>query len=108
MNYYDVLYNAANNAGVSVSEVGERLGKTRGYIPNAKTRGSMPSVTNAAAQLATVGYALVAVPVDQLPQDALTIDAPPISDDERAAAVERKRAALLRELDRLDAGGLLG
>lgn len=91
-----------------MEQVAARLGKSRAYVSNGKSRGSDPSTGNAAAMLNACGYVLAALPADSVPPDALTIDAPPVTDEERAAAVERKRAALMRELDRLDAGGLLG
>lgn len=108
MNYYDALYGAADNAGVGISKIGELLGKTRGYIPNARARGSMPSVTNAAAQLGVCGYVLAAIPAKSVPDDALVIDAPEVTDADIEAAKQRKRAALLRQLDALDSGALIG
>lgn len=109
MDFYGVLYEAASREGVSVSQVGETLGKSRAYVASGKQRGSDPSTANAAAMLGACGWTLCALPADKVPPDALTLDPAPVTDADRAAAVERKRAALLRQLDELDQrGGLLG
>lgn len=109
MIFYEALETAAAAAGLSLGQVGDKLGKTRAYVSNAKQRGSDPSTANAAAMLGACGWTLCAMPADKVPPDALTLDAAPVTDADRAAAVERKRAALLRQLDELDQrGGLLG
>lgn len=107
MGFYDVLSSAAAAAGVSESAIGRNLGCASNYVARSKSRGSVPSVDNAAAMLGACGYVLAAVPRDSVPPDALVIDAPAVDIVERErVALERKRERLRRELAETDA--LLG
>lgn len=74
MNYWKVLYTAADNVGINTTEIGPKLGMSRGYIAAAKAKGASPSVSNAARFLGVCGYVLAAIPKDAIPKDAITID----------------------------------
>ena len=74
MNYWEVLYTAADNVGVNTTDIGPKLGMSRGYISAAKAKGAIPSVSNAARFLGACGYALCAVPDDDIPESALVIN----------------------------------
>jgi hypothetical protein len=101
MDWYDVLYKAADNSGVTVSGIGRALGKAPSLVSAAKARGSYPLVTSAAAMLSACGYALVAIPASDVPSSALVIGAPPIPGDARKQALLRERDALARRLQRV-------
>ncbi len=74
MNFYDVLETCGKNSGKSMQAVSVELGNARNHIANAKSRGSVPSVSNAAAMLKICGYNLAAIPCDNMPSDALPIE----------------------------------
>lgn len=110
MNYYDALRHAAKQAGVPLTKVGTALGKATTYVNTAITKGSSPTVDNAAAMLAVCGWQLVAVPnTEQLPDTALVLDAPPSATPQaqaerkrrEAEAAERRAAQLRAEADAL-------
>jgi hypothetical protein len=101
MDWYSVINGACAQSGVSVSAIGPMMGKSRNYVANARSRGSVPLVTNAAAMLSACGYALVAIPASDVPTGALVIDAPPLPGDARKRALEREQAALARRLHRV-------
>ena len=103
MGFYDVLREAARDAGISLATVAERMGRNRNYVTNNVSRGSAPNVDNAAAMLAACGWSLVAVPSDAVPAGALSVEPPAPPDDAERAALERKRARLRKELAAVDA-----
>ena len=76
MKTYDAIRIAARNAGMSLRGLGRAYGKTDGYIVSAISRGNTPKTDTTAGILATCGYALCAVPADNVPEDALVIDPP--------------------------------
>ena len=76
MNYYDALEHAARASGMSFNEIGVKLGHASNYIHNAKSRGSSPTVDNAARAAAACGWALALVPAGELPEGAVAIDPP--------------------------------
>lgn len=106
MDFYGVLQDVAQAEGMSLSSVGQSIGKNRNYIANAMSRGSDPSTSNAAAMLAACGWSLAALPASDLPPSALVIDAPAEDKDAERRALERKRDRLRREL--ADTEQLLG
>ena len=73
MNFYDTLYSVAREAGISIERIGYKLGRTARYVGAAKSRGSVPSVDNAARMLDVCGYGLYAIPYSDAPVDALQI-----------------------------------
>ena len=75
MRPYDVLKRAGEFSGVSMSRVSLALGHPRAYVSSGESRGSVPRVDTYAAMLGVCGYALCAVPVDDVPDSALVIDA---------------------------------
>lgn len=76
MDYYDVLRRASDEVGISLRSVAQAIGRTPAYVSGAIARGSDPSTSRAAAMLDVCGYALVAVPRDDVPPSALVIDSP--------------------------------
>ena len=76
MNYWGILYAAANNAGVPTTKIGPNLGLSRGYVAACKAQGVTPGLDTAARLLGACGYVLAAVPADSVPDGALVVDAP--------------------------------
>ena len=76
MNYYEALERAARASGMSLNEIGLKMGHASNYIHNAKSRGSSPTVDNAARAAEACGYALVLVPVGEVPDNAMRVDPP--------------------------------
>lgn len=101
MEWDSVLDCACKQSGVSASAIGPMLGKSKNYVSNRRSRGSVPLVTSAAAMLGACGYALVAMPASDVPRDALIIDAPQLPADARKRALEREQDALVRRLQRI-------
>lgn len=100
--FYDVLQEAAEASGVSLSSVGVAMGHSRSYVLGAMSRGSVPSVDNAAAMLDACGWSLAAVPAEDVPPSALVIAPPEEEGDKERRALERRRARLARELAAVD------
>ena len=82
--------------------MGVALGHARSYVSAAISRGSVPSVDNAAAMLAACGWSLAAVPSGDVPPSALVIAPPEGDGDAERRALERKRARLAAELAAVD------
>ena len=74
MNAIEAVKQAAANAGVPTTHIGRAMGKSDNIVANTAARGSTPQADTLAAMLAPCGYALAAVPVDELPASALVID----------------------------------
>lgn len=75
MDSLEALKAAAAAAGVPVTHIGRAMGKRDNYVSNAATRGSTPKADTLARMLGVCGWALVAVPSDEIPAGALVIDA---------------------------------
>ena len=73
LNYWEVLYAAANNSGVNTTDIGPKLGLSRAYVASGKATKTDTGVSNAARLLGVCGYALCAVPENNIPDDALVI-----------------------------------
>ena len=73
MGFYEVLEQCGNNAGISMQQLGVAMGRHKTYVAGAKSRGSVPSVHNAASMLDICGYGLYAIPKSEAPKDALQI-----------------------------------
>ena len=73
--FWQVLLAAANRNGYTMTAICEKLGLSRAYISKGKTTGTVPLVDTAARLLGACGYALAAVPADNVPDDALVITA---------------------------------
>ena len=74
MKFYDIVYDAARENGMTIEELGLKLGKSPRYIGTPKSRGSLPKVDNAAMILKACGYELCAVPKGKVPKSAKPID----------------------------------
>lgn len=74
MNGYKAIKAAAAARGVSVRQVLLKSGKAESYISKAINRGSSPTTDTAAQLLGSCGYALAAVPAEDVPPTAIVID----------------------------------
>ena len=92
MNAYDVIRETARRQGLALADIGRSLGKRDNYI--ASMRGRNIGSSNLAAILAASGYALVAVPADEVPAGALVIDPAGDNQRENADVLEAMRAGL--------------
>ena len=100
MGFYDAVEKMAHDAGLTLADVGRNMGRSPSYVTGNRARGSLPKVDNAAAIVRACGWALVAVPRDGIPADALEIGAPSVdAEDAERRALERKRNRLRRELE---------
>ena len=70
----DAVLTAARRAGVGVTEIGELMGKSKTYVSATAGRGSTPRADTLAKMLSVCGYALYAVPAENVPDDAIEID----------------------------------
>lgn len=73
MHANDVLKQAAATAGVPITHIGPALGKAPNYVNNSTSRSSTPRCDTMAAMLGVCGYALVAVPREDVPDTAIEI-----------------------------------
>lgn len=103
MGFYDVVERISEDEEISMSALSRAIGRPSSYIAAGRSRGSVPSVDNAALIVEAAGWRLVAVPVDAVPDDALVIE-PPARDleAEQRRALERRREQLRRELAETD------
>ena len=74
MNGYKAIKAAAAARDVSVRQVLLKSGKAESYISKAINRGSSPTTDTAAQLLGACGYALAAVPAEDVPPTAIVID----------------------------------
>lgn len=74
MQAIEAVRTAAANSGTPITHIGRSMGKRDNYVSATTRRGSSPQCDTAAAMLEACGYALAAVPVDDLPPSALVID----------------------------------
>ena len=74
MQAIEAIKTAAALAGVPLAHISRAMGKRDNYVAATASRGSSPQCDTAAAMLAPCGYALAAVPVDELTPSALVID----------------------------------
>lgn len=103
MGFYDVLAEVSARSGVATTRIGPLMGRDRSYVSGAISRGSVPSVDNAAAMLAACGWSLVAVPSEDVPPSALVVAPPAPPEDVERLAMERERERLASRLAALDA-----
>ena len=74
MEFWDVLYTAAEKSGIPTTHIGEKLGLNRAYVAVGKNKGTDIGTSKAARLLGACGYVLAALPADDLPPGALVID----------------------------------
>ena len=77
MEIIEAVKTAAAAAGVPITHIGPAMGKRENYVSVVANKRCDPSTTTAAAMLEACGYALAAVPFDDLPASALVIDSAP-------------------------------
>lgn len=73
MYFYDALYKVAKSKGIAIESLSMALGKSPRYIGVGKSRGSSPSVDNAAKMFKVCGYSIIAVPDEEIPENALIL-----------------------------------
>lgn len=74
MNEIELIGKLAKDNGVSLSRLAIDNGLSRNTITKAKARGASMTTRNTSAVLASMGYALCAIPADDVPPNALVID----------------------------------
>lgn len=77
VDFLEALREASTESGVPLTHIGPAMGKRPNYASVYLNKRRDPSTTTAAAMLAPCGYALAAVPFDDLPASALVIDSAP-------------------------------
>lgn len=80
MKFWDILYTAADNAGIPTTKIGPKLGLSREYVAVGKNKGVDPSTATAARLLGACGYVLAAIPAEVLPSGALVLSGADSSD----------------------------
>lgn len=75
MELWDVVNKVKADSGLSDRALSERLRRSSGYFSALKAQNKDPQTSTVVRMLGACGYALAAVPVDALPDDALVIDA---------------------------------
>ena len=101
MEYYDALKAAAQQAGMTMADISNRLNRNPGYIANSIAHGSSPSVDNAIQMMRACGFEIAALPSGEVPEGSLLLDPSPKASEAESAARERKRAKLQQQLDML-------
>jgi len=74
MGFWAVLYQAAKRSKVRTTDIGPKLGLSRGFVSACKTQNVEPKIYNAARLLSVCGFTLCAIPSEKVPDDALVID----------------------------------
>ena len=74
MDFYSAIHDIARDKNMSLEKVSLATGHTSGYINSARSRGSVPSITNAAMLAEVVGYKVCLVNADEIPDDAYVIE----------------------------------
>ena len=73
MNFFEVLYSIAAEKGIKIDSIGPLMGKSAKYVSANRSRGSVPSIDNAALMLEVCGFGLYAIPYEDAPKDAIRI-----------------------------------
>ena len=74
MKAYDAVRIAARNSGTSITSLSLSCAKSQNAISDAARKGKDPSSATLSGYLERCGYALAAVPEDDLPESALVIN----------------------------------
>lgn len=74
MHVYQAIRTAAKRSGMSLIEIGPKLGHGKAYVSSMITTGRMPKTDTLARVLGACGFALCAVPKGKLPKGAIPID----------------------------------
>ena len=69
----DTVRLAAKRAGLGTTELCSRIGRSGSYLAATASRGSTPKANNLAEMLEACGYALCAVPKEDVPESAIVI-----------------------------------
>ena len=74
MHVYQVIRTASKRAGMSLIEIGPKLGHGKAYVSSMITTGRTPKVDTLARILGACGYELCAVPKGKAPKSGLVIE----------------------------------
>ena len=74
MKFFELVYKLAREQGLSIEKLSLKVGKSPRYVGRTKSRGSSPTVANAAMILDALGYSLCLVPDENVPENAIVID----------------------------------
>ena len=73
MKAIDAIKEAASREGVPTTHIGPRMGNKHTYVASIASRDSSPKVDTVAKMADAIGYALVLVRNDEVPDDAIRI-----------------------------------
>lgn len=73
MNEIELIAKLASESGVSLSRIAMSGGMSRNALTKARANGGSISTRNASAALGVLGYALCAMPADEIPPSAIVI-----------------------------------
>lgn len=74
MEAWKAVEEAGRRQGLSAYAISKSMGKTQGYIANAKARGTSPTAATLEGAARACGYRLCIVPADELPDSAIEIE----------------------------------
>ena len=74
MDFYTTVHTIAKQQGLSLEKVSLKTGRTGTYISNARSRGSIPTISSASLIAGALDYKLCLVPADNIPDDAYVIE----------------------------------
>ena len=76
MNTNDAMRTVVKNAGISMRAASERMGRSPNWLGATLARSGSSEASTLAALGDVCGYALALVPLDEVPEGAIVIDAP--------------------------------
>lgn len=75
MQFWEALYAAAKSRSVPTTHIGPKLGMSKEYVANGKSRSVDTSIGRCIKLLETVGYSLWIVPDEEdMPDNAMKVD----------------------------------
>lgn len=101
MKFIDMIYEVAKRSGMPTTQVGPAIGKNREYVSKIRSAGADPSTANAARMLEACGWKLVAIPEDNVPDEALIVSPTPTTDEDKAEALRRQAEQLRKQAEAL-------
>lgn len=88
MDAIETVRGTAAAVGKPITHIGIELGRRPNYVNGVMSRGSTPQADTLAAMLGVCGYALAAVPVDDLPASALAVQLDAAERQDRARLIK--------------------
>lgn len=74
MHVYQAIRTAAKRSGMSLVEIGPKLGHGKAYVSSMITTGRVPKTSTLAGIMGACGYELCAVPKGKAPKSAIVIE----------------------------------